>query len=510
MHVHVHVYACEAFFEHLQNFDKFCLSNCQISNYPSQMLQPASGCPSCGGTDFRKEESNTYCATCGRMFTDIVSEVTFSEGTGANESFQSNLVQRNLSETVGSKGGFGLRQESRQLTIARGNSRIRHLGNMLEGISTTQIEGAQRLFLLCLQHKFLQGRKHDNVVAACLYTACRRETTPHMLIDFSDALSTNLYVLGSTFLKLRKELKISLPIIDPSLFIRRFAAQLEFDEKTNEVATTALRLVSRMKRDWMQIGRRPSGLCGAALLIAGRIHGFKRSQLEITRVVCVSESTLRKRLSEFSATPASKLTVEKFSEQDIDNSRESNPPCWDPKILLEIEEDENKKHGGKLIITSASSSSSSSSATTTVAKTSVFYPLASISSSVVATTAAVADLVNGDEVLAESFSDVDDEEIDTYLLGQREKDFKEKQWQVLFADWIAEQVQKANETMSEKALGYAPVKRQHKRKSVGLTPADSAAEATMKMLKHTGRSAKIDYEALKELFDDSSFLDAGT
>jgi len=38
---------------------------------------------------------------------------------------------------------------------------------------------------------------------------------------------------------------------------------LEFGEKTHEVAMTALRLVQRMKRDWMAQGRRPSGLCGA-------------------------------------------------------------------------------------------------------------------------------------------------------------------------------------------------------------------------------------------------------
>ena len=44
--------------------------------------------------------------------------------------------------------------------------------------------------------------------------------------------------------------------------------------------------------------------------------------------------------------------------------------------------------------------------------------------------------------VAETFSDLDEDEIDTYILGQREKDFKERQWQILFADWLAEQEQK--------------------------------------------------------------------
>lgn len=50
---------------------------------------------------------------------------------------------------------------------------------------------------------------------------------------------------------------------DPCLYIPRFAHKLELGDKTHEVSMTAMRLVQRMKRDWMHTGRRPSGLCGA-------------------------------------------------------------------------------------------------------------------------------------------------------------------------------------------------------------------------------------------------------
>ena len=56
---------------------------------------------------------------------------------------------------------------------------------------------------------------------------------------------------------------ILLLFLDPCLYIHRFAHKLEFGEKEHDVAMTALRLVSRMKRDWIHHGRRPSGLCGA-------------------------------------------------------------------------------------------------------------------------------------------------------------------------------------------------------------------------------------------------------
>eukprot|EP00983_Pelagomonas_calceolata_P001727 57403-Pelagomonas_calceolata.AAC.1 len=50
------------------------------------------------------------------------------------------------------------------------------------------------------------------------------------------------------------------------------------------VSSTALKLVQSMKRDWMQTGRRPSGICGAALFIASHIHGIEKTKREIISV----------------------------------------------------------------------------------------------------------------------------------------------------------------------------------------------------------------------------------
>ena len=57
-----------------------------------------------------------------------------------------------------------------------------------------------------------------------------------------------------------------------------------------------------MNRSWMTTGRRPNGLCGAAILIAAKIHGFRRTPAQIVRVVHVYEGTIRKRLEEFKDT----------------------------------------------------------------------------------------------------------------------------------------------------------------------------------------------------------------
>lgn len=75
--------------------------------------------------------------------------------------------------------------------------------------------------------------------------------------------------------------------LDPALYVYRFAAHLDLDEKANAVSLTALRIVARMKRDWMVTGRRPAGICAAALLISSRAHGFKTDKEDVTKVLRV-------------------------------------------------------------------------------------------------------------------------------------------------------------------------------------------------------------------------------
>ncbi|XP_063958999.1 transcription factor IIIB 90 kDa subunit-like [Lytechinus pictus] len=81
-----------------------------------------------------------------------------------------------------------------------------------------------------------------------------------------------------------------------------------------------------MKRDWIHMGRRPSGLCGAALLVAARMHNFHRTQRDVIKVVKVCDATLRKRLSEFEETPSGKLTIDEFHKIDLEE--EQDPPSF--------------------------------------------------------------------------------------------------------------------------------------------------------------------------------------
>ncbi|XP_039981116.1 BRF1 RNA polymerase III transcription initiation factor subunit b isoform X4 [Xiphias gladius] len=216
-------------------------------------------------------------------------------------------------------------KESRAQTLQSGKRQIQQLGSQLQ-LNQHCLDTAFNFFKMVVSKHLTRGRKTEHVIAACLYLVCRTEGTPHMLLDLSDLLQVNVYILGKTFLLLARELCINAPAIDPCLYIPRFAHMLEFGAKTHEVSMTALRLVQRMKRDWMHTGRRPSGLCGAALLVAARMHKFRRTVKDVISVVKVCQTTLRKRLTEFEDTPTSQLTIDEFMRVDLE--QECDPPSF--------------------------------------------------------------------------------------------------------------------------------------------------------------------------------------
>merc|ERR1719158_266643 len=291
------------------------------------------------------------------------------------------------SNTFGGNFLTGIGRESREVTLKNARTKIVSLSQQLR-LRKDHEDMSFHFYKLALNKRKTMGRKSAHVIAACVYITCRIESTGHMLIDISDVLEIDVYQLGRAYLRLSQELCINIPVMDPCMYVMRYAPMLEFGEKTHEVSNTALRLLSRMKKDWIHFGRRPSGLCGAALLISSRLHEFNRTLEDVLKVVKVHESTLRKRLNEFSKTSASELTLDKFLTVDLDDLPEMDPPCYtsgrrkdqelldreekrstfememsklEEKIEKELEERRVKVKNGRMKISSSSSVEWSSS-----------------------------------------------------------------------------------------------------------------------------------------------------
>jgi len=367
----------------------------------------------------------------------------------------------------------------------------------------------ERNFELGNDKNFTQGRPTSHVVAAALYITCRMEKTPHLLIDFSDALQINLYILGACYLKFVRYLHLDLPLIDPSLFIHRFCSKMEFGDKTQQVTATALRLLHRMKRDWMTYGRRPNSLCGAAILIAARFHGFKRTTNQIVHAVHACDETIRKRLEEFKKTSVAALTREEFERIDLekDLKDELDPPSFkkaiDSEDYQKITNYEDELYQEAQIIENQlkldqseddAQSQGSSDGNNSTQDVTEEHKVNLKSGDVLLK--GKENSLSGSNGLTynETLSDVDESEIEQFLLTPEESELKSMLWEHIHRDWIEEQSHK-------KALMPDKNKIQKKRnkKKKEIIDADDPVSALQfsEKLKH-----RINTNAVKDLFED--------
>ena len=300
-------------------------------------------CEKCGNEDLQYEitAGKISCNFCGFL----IEECILNPDISFNQNKFNKITANGYTVTTNNENKNKFISKATEFIFISAKRKINQIGNSLKLSSKFQ-DSAFRLFVFASNRGFIQGRKLQALCISCIYVICRRERMPQLLIDFSDITQTRSSKIGAIFLKFIRNLNISLPVIDPSLFVQRFAASLQFGNKTNLIAQSALRLIARMKRDWMSTGRRPSGLCGAALLIASRMHGIKKSQREIGEIVRIGNVILRSRLREIDKSSISNLTIceidkgggddgNKESLFDDFNSIVSQPPsCIDTQSRL--------------------------------------------------------------------------------------------------------------------------------------------------------------------------------
>jgi transcription factor IIIB subunit 2 len=277
-------------------------------------------CGKCGAKDidFNFTKGKISCKFCGYLIDENISnpEINFEAKKYGQKEIRGQIIQKPSLFPIEKTPSptllkFGVRRKMTQL------------GNQLR-INNEHIESAFQLFLFSLQNKLKSGKSLHSLSISCLYAICRKEKTPHLLIDFSDISQTRSSKIGVEFLRFLKITRIPLPVIDPSVYIHRFVSKLNLGEKTNSITLSSLRLIARMKRNWMSTGRKPTGLCGAAIILAARIHGMKRTQKEVCKVVRIGIQALRCRLFEVDKTSIKKLNINQLDKGGGDDgNRES-------------------------------------------------------------------------------------------------------------------------------------------------------------------------------------------
>ena len=280
-------------------------------------------CEKCENIQKDPNTGMLICLDCGNVVEEshVVNDLEFDEDQKAAGTFmdltqRADPIQRNINKT------FKLIEKvAKILTIT-------------EGV----VGYAKKIYTIASNKKFTQGRNTKHIVGAILYLACRYNKTNHLLIDFSEVLRINLFIIGSLYIKLVKLLNITIQIIDPSLYMHRFCNKFNFGNNSKDVEKTALKILQFMKRDWITTGRRPSGLCGACILIAAKLHKLNINIKMLSDVVHVCPQTIQNRIDEFSLTKVASMTPEQFQ-----TFKESHfyPGADPPAFLKGKEKEEN-------------------------------------------------------------------------------------------------------------------------------------------------------------------------
>ncbi|KXN83170.1 Transcription factor IIIB 60 kDa subunit [Leucoagaricus sp. SymC.cos] len=485
----------------------------------------------CGGTviEYDHAAGNGFCVTCGTVIEEntIVNEIVFSENANGAAIVQGSFVAQGATHArMGGPYGNRGSSDSREQTIENATKKIQNIANVLR-LSEVVVLAARRMYTLAVEHKFTKGRKSLNVVAVCLYVACRqKETRNYMLIDFSDLLQVNVFELGHTYLQLVQTLNLRLPLVDPSHYISRFAALLEFGDETHKVATDATSF----------------GICGAALLLAARMNNFRRSVEEIVQVVKIADTTLKKRLDEFKNTPSGSLTLADFRSVWLDE--EMDPPAFtkgrereeaerraaeaaangaiDPLVnASQIPQIDHRNIDPTLLQQTSSATAISPTDTPTFAMPPTDFVDETVSDALAEEVSTFLQNSQGvklsealDEAeqrrlaqitVADELMGLDEEELDCFILNEEEVRIKERVWVELNRDYLEAIAAKGEQPDSGSAAKSRKKRRTNKPRDTTTPSGSTAAESVRNLIKKNPKySKRINYDALKDLFVDNT------
>ncbi|XP_042960702.1 transcription factor IIIB 60 kDa subunit-like isoform X5 [Carya illinoinensis] len=498
------------------------------------------------------------CEVCGKVLHQDVftEEPTFVKGAGGESRVAGSYVKSIQS-------GYS---ESFRRTIDKGRDEIDRMVtafNISGGDSI--INPACSFYQIAVERNFTRGRRTEQVAAACLYIACRvaRDPKPFLLIDFSEFLGINVYVLGAVFLQLCQLLSLGehptiVKPVDPSLYIPRFA-----ERKKHEGLWNCITHYSKHEKR-LDSGRKPSGLCGAALYISALSHGYRFSKSDIVEELIKNASEVKAcELSEDRSLKSGELLCEHknsgkphfahglcrscyedFVELSGGLHGGSEPPAFRRAERERIAMESANKQGGEssvfLMPWLGSENIEQLEGSQKATKNERLDLRENDSNSAAigdqVETDSVSDacqksmdtsLVNDDE--SDGLSDIDDVEVSGYLNNEEETRFKKIIWEEMNKEYLQEQaaaaaakmesqasfqnssdeLRAAHELAAAAAAAVAKSRKERKRKQdVNANPAQTAAEAAHQMLIKKRLSSKINYDVLETLFAEKPSSDS--
>ena len=153
-------------------------------------------------------------------------------------------------------------------------------------------EEAAMIYRNAARQKLIRGRSIESMVAASLYTACRRCSIPRTLEEISEASKVSKKQLGKNYRFVCRKLKIKLQPTSPADYIPRFSSHLGV---SCSVETKALEILQIADKKGLNSGKGPNGIAAASIYLASILVGERKTQREVAEAAGVTEVTIRNR-----------------------------------------------------------------------------------------------------------------------------------------------------------------------------------------------------------------------
>lgn len=159
------------------------------------------------------------------------------------------------------------------------------------------METAWKIYSEVAKQKLTMGRSIDAFVVSSLYAAIRIHDFPRLLEEVVDVSMMPLRCvhrsLGLLVRNVLPALKMRYKPISPDPLVYRFGCELNLSMATQKRGSDYLKYA--VKNGMRKMGKDPKGLAAAALYLASKQNGERRTQTDIANVARITEVTLRTR-----------------------------------------------------------------------------------------------------------------------------------------------------------------------------------------------------------------------
>jgi transcription initiation factor TFIIB len=156
-------------------------------------------------------------------------------------------------------------------------------------------ETASIVYRKALNKNMIQGRTIQSVVAVSLYIASRKCGVLRSLSDIAEKANVPRKTIARNYRYLCKNLKLEVPRLKFTDYIKRLVSRLEVNGETEILA---LKLVEESINNHLTNGCSPAGVAASCLYIGSKIIGEEITQHQIALEAQITEVTVRNRYKE--------------------------------------------------------------------------------------------------------------------------------------------------------------------------------------------------------------------